>query len=189
VTEALVPQSSDSRYRTDAFVSKEGSVLTGESLKVRKVVVHDVDEIAMWVASRGLSDGRVMEADVVSVPEMLLRDDAWGTAFGHVRCVGSPNAKLTGVPVFIDKMEFDKAVAVDVNIYAFDVDGGAKPGVTSREKGGTVSLQTDVGTGVDEAKRGPRGGDMSAKSRGGVMRRLHVGRQVTRRVGYVLFTR
>jgi hypothetical protein len=85
-------------------------------------------------------------------------------------------------------MEFDKAVAVDVNIDAFDVDGGAKPGVTAREKCGTVSLQTDVGTGVDEAKRGRRGGDMSVESRGGVIRRLHVGRHVTRRVGYVLFT-
>jgi hypothetical protein len=78
---------------------------------------------------------------------------------------------------------------VDVNIDAFDVDGGAKPGVTAREKGGTVSLQTDVGTGVNEAKRGRRGGDMSVESRGGAIRGHHFGRQVTRRVGYVLFTK
>ena len=96
--------------------------------------MHDEDEIAMWIAGKGLSDGRVMEADVVSGPEMLLRDDAWGTAFGHVRRVGSPNAKLTGVAVFIDKMEFDKAVAVDVNIDAFDVDGGTKLGVAPATK-------------------------------------------------------
>jgi hypothetical protein len=55
------------------FVSKEGSVLTGKSLKVRNIVVHDEDEVAMWVAGRGLSDGRVMETNVVSVPEMLLK--------------------------------------------------------------------------------------------------------------------
>jgi hypothetical protein len=92
------------------------------------------------------------------------------------------------VAVFIDKIEFDKAVAVDVNIDAFDVDGSAKPGVTAKEKGGTMSLQTDVGTGVDEAKRGRRGGDMSDESRGGVITRLHVGRHVIRRVVFVLFT-
>jgi hypothetical protein len=189
VTEALVPQSSVSRRRIDTFVSKEGSVLTGKNLKVRKVVVHDEDEIAMWIACRGLSNGKVMEADVVSVPEMLLRDDAWGTAFGHVKRVGSSNAKLTGVAVFIDKTELDKAVAVDVNIDAFDVDGSAKPGITAKEKGGTVSLQTYVGTSVDEVKRCRCGGCMNVESRGGVITRLHVGRQVTRRVGYVLFTR
>jgi hypothetical protein len=93
------------------------------------------------------------------------------------------------VAVFIDKMEFDKAVAVDVNIDAFDVDGDAKPGISAREKGGTASLQTYVSTGVDKAKRGRRGGDMSAESRGKVITRFHVGRHVTRRVGYVLFPR
>jgi hypothetical protein len=108
VTKALVPQSSVTRRGTNTFVSKEESVLTGKSLKVRKIVVHYEDEVAMWVARTWLSDDRVMETYVVSVPEMLLRDYAWGTTFGHIMCVGSPNAKLTGVAVVIDKVELDE---------------------------------------------------------------------------------
>jgi hypothetical protein len=120
----------------------------------------------------------VIETHVVSVPEMLLRDDAWGTTFGHIKRVGSANAKLTGVAVFIDKVELDEPVAMNVNINDFDVDGGAKPGrVGAKEKGGTGSLQTNVGTGVDEAELGRRDGDMSAESRRGFVRRLHVGRR------------
>jgi hypothetical protein len=53
VSEALVPQSSISRRRTDTFVSKEGSVRTGKSLKVREVVVHDEDEIAIGSLAEG----------------------------------------------------------------------------------------------------------------------------------------
>jgi hypothetical protein len=167
VTKALVPHSNVNRRGTNTFVSKKGSVLTGKSLKVRKIVVHDEDKVAMGVVGRGLSDIMVMETDVVSVPEMLLRDDAWGTAFGHVGRVGSPNAKLAGVAVFIDKVDLDETIAMDINIDAFDVDGGAKPGVAVREEGGTVGLQYNVGTGVDdEAELGRRGGDMSAESRG-----------------------
>jgi hypothetical protein len=66
---------------------------------------------------------------------------------------------------------------MNVNINAFDVDGGAKPGVAIRDKDATVSLQTDVGTGVDKEELGRRAGDMSFESRGGFIRRLHVGRQ------------
>jgi hypothetical protein len=177
VNKALVPQRSFSTRGTDTFVSKKGSVLTGKNLKVRKIVVLHEDEVAMWVAGKGLSDGTVMETDdVVPVLEMLLIYDAWGTAFGHVGRVGSPNAKLTGVAVFIDKVELDDPAAKDVNIDAFDVDGGAKPGVVAREKGGTVGLENDVGTGVDEAELGWRNGYMSAESRLGLIRRRHVGR-------------
>jgi hypothetical protein len=71
------------------------------------------------------------------------------------------------VAIFIDKVELDEPVAMKINIDAFDVDGGPKPSVDATEKGGTVSLQTDVGTGVDEAELGCRGGDMTAESRGG----------------------
>jgi hypothetical protein len=81
------------------------------------------------------------------------------------------------VAVFIDKVELDEPVAMNVNINAFDVDGGAKPGVVAMEKGGTVSLQTNDGTGVDEAELGRRGADMNAESRGRVVRQLHVGRR------------
>jgi hypothetical protein len=108
VTKALVPQSSVIRRGTNTIVSKEGSVLTGKSLKVRKMVVHYEDELAMWVTRTWLSDGMVIETYVVSVPEMLLRNYAWGTTFGHIMCVGSPNAKLTSVAVFIDKVELDE---------------------------------------------------------------------------------
>jgi hypothetical protein len=132
-------------------------------MKMRNIVVHDEDDLAMWVGGIGLSDGRVMETDVVPVPEMLLRDHAWGSAFGHVGRVGSPNAKLTGVAVFIDKVDHDEPVAMDINIDAFDVDGGAKPGIVAREKGRTVGLQTNVCTGVDEAELGRRDGDMSVE--------------------------
>jgi hypothetical protein len=111
--------------------------------------VRDEDEVAMWVASRGLSDGRVMKTNVVTVPEMLLGDNDWGTEFGHFDRVGSPNAKLTNVAVFIDKLELDEPVTMVVNIDAFDVGGVAKPGGAATEKGGTVGLQIDVGTGVD----------------------------------------
>jgi hypothetical protein len=45
------------------------------------------------------------------------------------------------VAIFIDKVELDEPVAMNVNINIFDVDGGAKPGVAIGEKGGTVSLQ------------------------------------------------
>jgi hypothetical protein len=124
----------------------------------------------------------VMETNVVPVPEMFLRDDAWGSAFEHAGRVCIPNEKLTGVTVFIDKVELDDPVAKGVNINASDVDGGMEPGVVARKKGGTVGLQTDVGTGVDGAKLGRRGGDMSAKSRRGFIGRLHVGRRVTGRV-------
>jgi hypothetical protein len=84
MTKALVPQRSVNRRGTKKCVSKKGSVLTGKSLNVRKIVVHDEDEIAMRVARRGLSDAMVMETDVVSVPETLLRDYVCGTAFKHV---------------------------------------------------------------------------------------------------------
>jgi hypothetical protein len=47
VPKALVPQSSVSRRGTNTFASKERSVLTWKSLKVRKIVVHDEDEVAM----------------------------------------------------------------------------------------------------------------------------------------------
>jgi hypothetical protein len=80
------------------------------------------------------------------------------------------------VAVFIDKVEFDEPVAMDVSIDALAADGSAKPALGAMGKGGTVSLQTDVGTGVDEAELGRRGGDMSAESRGGFIMRLHVGR-------------
>jgi hypothetical protein len=123
VTKALVPQSSVSRHGTNICISKERSVFTGKSLKVRKIGVHDEDEVATWVSGRGLSDSRVMETDVVSVPEMLLRDDAWGTTCGYIRRVGIPNPKLTGVAIFIDKVKLDEPVAMNVNINTFDVDG------------------------------------------------------------------
>jgi hypothetical protein len=172
MTKALVPQRSVSRRGTNTSVSKDGSVLTGNIQKMRKILVHDEDEVAIWVGGRGLSDGMVMETDDVSVPEMLMRDDAWGTTFGHIKRVCSPNSKLTGVAILIDKVELDEPM--NVNINAFDVDGGAKLGVAAREKGGTMSLQTNVGTCVYGAKLGRRGGDMSVESRGGFTRRLHV---------------
>jgi hypothetical protein len=85
---------------------------------MRTIVLHYEDEVTMRVAAKGLSDGMVMETDVVPVPEMLLRDGVGGSALGHVGRVGSPNAMLIGVAVFIDKVELDEPVAMDVNIYA-----------------------------------------------------------------------
>jgi hypothetical protein len=45
---------------------------------MRKIVVHDVDEAAMRVAVVWLSDGRVLESDVVPFPKMLLIDGVGG---------------------------------------------------------------------------------------------------------------
>jgi hypothetical protein len=102
VTKALVPQSSVSRRGTNTFVSKEGNVFTG------KKDSEGEEDCCAW-RGRGCHVGRWQrvvrwqgnKAYVVSVPEMLLRDDAWGTTFGHIRRVGSPNSKLTGVAIFI----------------------------------------------------------------------------------------
>jgi hypothetical protein len=91
VIKALVPQSSVNRRGANTFVSKERSVLTGKSFKMRKVVVRDGDEVAMWVAGGRLSVGMVMETDFVWAPEMLLGDDSGGSAFRHAGRVGSPN--------------------------------------------------------------------------------------------------
>jgi hypothetical protein len=107
---------------------------------MRKVVVRDGDEVAMWVAGGRLSDGMVMETDFVWAPEMLLGDDSGGSAFRHAGRVDSPNVKLKSVAIFIDTVELDEPVAMDVNIDAFDVDGGAKSVVAAREKESWASI-------------------------------------------------
>jgi hypothetical protein len=61
---------------------------------MRQIVVHDEDEAAMCFTSGGLSDGMVVEANGVSSPQMLLRDDARDAAFGHPGSMGGPDEKL-----------------------------------------------------------------------------------------------
>jgi hypothetical protein len=41
-------------------------------MKMKKIVVHDEDEVAMWVNGGRLSDGMVMETNVLPLPEVLL---------------------------------------------------------------------------------------------------------------------
>jgi hypothetical protein len=54
------------------FVSKEGSEIDGKGVKMRKYVVHDEDDSAMWVVGIGLPDGRVVEAAVVPYIDIML---------------------------------------------------------------------------------------------------------------------
>jgi hypothetical protein len=77
MTKALVSQSGVSRHGASTFVRKEGSELTVNGLQMKQVVVHDEDEVAMSVTGCRLSDNRVMEANVVPFPEMLMGNDAW----------------------------------------------------------------------------------------------------------------
>jgi hypothetical protein len=102
-----------------------GSELTGEGLKMMKVVVHDEVGVAMCVTCGGLSDGMVGETDVVPFAEMLLRDDAWGTAFGHAGRVGGPDVELPRVAIFVGEVEFNELIPINVHVDAFDMDGGA----------------------------------------------------------------
>jgi hypothetical protein len=104
MTKALVPQSGVSRHGASTFVSKEGSELTVNGLQMRQVVVHDEDEVAMSVTGCRLSDSRVMEADVMPFPKMLLGNDAGGSAFGHAGGVRGTNANPAGVAILISEM-------------------------------------------------------------------------------------
>jgi hypothetical protein len=51
--------------------------------------------------------------------------------------VDDPNVELTGVAIFIGKVDLHEPVPMDVNIDAFDVEGGVKLRVTAMGKGGT----------------------------------------------------
>jgi hypothetical protein len=133
---------------------------------MRQVVVHDEDEVAMSVTCCRLSDSRVMEASVVPFSEMLLGDDAWGAAFGHVGGVGGTNANPAGVAILIGEMKFNKTIAMNLNVDAFDVDGIAESGVASRDECRTMGLQVDIGTIVDKAKGGRRGAQRGAVGHG-----------------------
>jgi hypothetical protein len=95
----LVLHSNVNRFGAVTFVSKEGNEFTGKDMKMRKVVVHDEDETSMWVISNGLPDGRVVKANVVPFPEMLMRYVAWGIAPRHVRRMSGPNVELTSVAI------------------------------------------------------------------------------------------
>jgi hypothetical protein len=53
-------------------------------LKVRELIVHDEDEAPVLISGTGLANGRIIEADVVPLAEVLLRDDARSTALDHV---------------------------------------------------------------------------------------------------------
>jgi hypothetical protein len=103
---------------------KERSELTATGLEVRKIVVHDEDEAAMCVTGFGLSDGMVVEIDVVMFQEMLLGDDVGGSAFGHAGRMGGPGVKLTRVAVLVGEVELNEPIPMNVNVDAFDVGGG-----------------------------------------------------------------
>jgi hypothetical protein len=132
---------------------------------MRQVVVHDEDEVAMGVTCGRLSDSRVIEVEVVPFPEMLLVDDAQGAALGHVGGMGGSDVSLTGVAILIGEIEFNDTIVMSVDVDAFDVDGVAEPGVAARDERIMVGLQFDVGTTVDKAKGGRRGGQRGAIGR------------------------
>jgi hypothetical protein len=140
VTKALVPKISVSICGANTY---EGSELPGKGMKMRKVVVHDEDIVSMWVSDSWLPDGRVVEGDVVPFPEMLLGDNAWCTALGHIRGVGGPTVELTSVAILAGKVELNESVTVDVNFDALDVDGVAKLGVAARDEGRTCGWFRD----------------------------------------------
>jgi hypothetical protein len=167
VTKALVQRSSVNICGANTFVSKEGSELTGNGIKMRKVVLHDEDEASMRVIGSWLPDCKVVEAHVVPFPEMLMGYDAWCTALGHVRSVGGPNVELTSVAILVGKVELNEPVIVDVNVDAFDVDEIAKLGVAARDESRTVGLEAYVGTSVHKAKRGWRWRHQGGVRRGG----------------------
>jgi hypothetical protein len=125
VTKALVPQRGVNRRGIIIFVSKEGSELTGTDMKMRKIVVHDEDEVAICITCGGLSDGRVGETDVVPSAEMLLRDDGGGAAFGRAKRIGGLDVELTRVAILVGEVELNEPIPINVHVGAFDVDGGA----------------------------------------------------------------
>jgi hypothetical protein len=61
-------------------VSKEGSKVIGMGLKMRKVVLYGEDEAAMWVTGGRLHGIKIVEAYIMMFSEILLRDNAWGSA-------------------------------------------------------------------------------------------------------------
>jgi hypothetical protein len=92
---------------------------------MRKTVVHDEDEAAIRVSGGGLSDGMVVEIDVVPFPEMLLGDDAGGSAFEHAGRMGGPDVKLTRMAILVGEVELNEPIPMNANVDALDVDGGA----------------------------------------------------------------
>jgi hypothetical protein len=135
------------------MVSKERSELTGKDLKMRKVVVHNEDGAFMWVIGSGLPDGRVVEANAVPFPEMLMIYDAWGTALGHVWRVSNPNVDLTSLAILVKLAGAQRARTRGCQRRCFDMDESAKLGVVARNEGKTVGLQAHAGTRADKAKR------------------------------------
>jgi hypothetical protein len=182
MTKALVPQSGVSRHGANIFVSQEGSELTVNGLQSRQVVVHDEDEVAMSVIGCRLSESRVMEANVVPFPKMLLGNDAWGSTFGHAGGVRGTNANPAGVAILIGEMEFNETITMNVDVDAFDVDGIAESGVAARDECITMGLQADIGTSVDKAKDGRRCDQRGVVGHGGTRRGFHVGGGVAGRV-------
>jgi hypothetical protein len=50
----------------------------------------------------GLANGRIMEADVVPLAEVLLRDNARSAALYHIWGMSSPDVDPAGVAILID---------------------------------------------------------------------------------------
>jgi hypothetical protein len=107
VAKGFMPQSCVNRRRANTFVSNEGSELTGEGLKMWEIVVLDEDEAPILVIGFGLSNGGVIDDDVVPLAEMLMRDDDWRAALGHVGNMGGPSVDLVGRTILVGKVEFD----------------------------------------------------------------------------------
>jgi hypothetical protein len=132
---------------------------------MRKIVAHDEDEAAMCVTGGELSDGMVVEGDVVQFLYMLRGDDARGAAFGHAGRMGGPDAKVTGMAILVCEVELNEAIPINANVDAFAVDGGAKPGVAVRNEGKTEGFQADASIRVEKAKFGRRRGQLSVVGR------------------------
>jgi hypothetical protein len=156
VTKGLVPHSCVRRRGAITFVSNNGTELTGMGMKVGDIVVHDEDEASMWITWCWLSDGWVVEANVMPFAKMLVGDDARGSVLGHAGRMGGPDVDLTSVAIHIDKVEFNEPVPLNVNIEAFDVDGVAEHGIISCVEGGTIGLHAYVGTCIHKAKSSGR---------------------------------
>jgi hypothetical protein len=81
-----------------------------------------------------------VEVDVVPFLEMFLRDNASGTALGHVGRVGGPNVDLTSVSIMVGKVKLNEPVPSNVDVDAFDVDGVVKLCVVACADSKTVGL-------------------------------------------------
>jgi hypothetical protein len=71
--------------------------------------------------------------------------------------MSSPDVDPTCVAILISYVEFNEAIAVNVNVQTLDMDGVAKADVGAFKKGGAMRFHAYVGTGINKAEGGGSG--------------------------------